>query len=177
MFFDSWQGLMRVVLVGTCAYLSLVLLLRLSGKRTLSKLNAFDLIVTVALGSTLSTVLLSGDVAFAEGITAFALLIGLQAAMTWLSVRSRRVSRWVKSEPALLVFRGRTLDAALKRERVTRDEVLAALRNRGAPALEQVHAVVLETDGTLSVLQDAPASGATALASVPQDKREGDSAG
>ena len=60
---------------------------------------------------------------------------------------------------------------------VTRDEVLAALRNRGAPALEQVHAVVLETDGTLSVLQDAPASGATALASVPQDKREGDSAG
>jgi uncharacterized membrane protein YcaP (DUF421 family) len=50
-----------------------------SGKRTLSKLDAFDLIVTVALGSTLATVLLSRDVALAEGIVAFALLVGLQA--------------------------------------------------------------------------------------------------
>lgn len=163
MIFESWQGLMRVVLVGTCAYLSLVLLLRISGKRTLSKLNAFDLIVTVALGSILATVLLSRDVALVEGIAAFTLLICLQAAITWLCVRSRRVSDWVKSEPTLLVFKGRTLEAAMKRERVTRDEVLAALRSSGAPVLEQVHAVVLETDGTLSVVQETPSAPATAL--------------
>ena len=59
MLFDSWAGLGRVVLIGTLAYGALVLLLRISGKRTLSKLNAFDLVVTVALGSTLATVLLS----------------------------------------------------------------------------------------------------------------------
>ena len=68
MFFDSWAGLLRVLVVGTLAYAALVLLLRVTGKRTLSKMNAFDLIVTVALGSTLATVLLSKDVALAEGV-------------------------------------------------------------------------------------------------------------
>ena len=70
MLFDSWAGLGRVLLVGTLAYVALVLLLRISGKRTLSKLNAFDLVVTVALGSTLATVLLSKTVALAEGVLA-----------------------------------------------------------------------------------------------------------
>ena len=105
-FFIDWFGLWRVVIVGTLAYVALVLLLRVSGKRTLSKMNAFDFIVTVALGSTLATVLLSKDVALAEGITAFALLIGLQYGITWLSVRSRRVENLVKAAPSLLFFGG-----------------------------------------------------------------------
>ncbi len=65
--FDGWVGIFRVAAAGTVAYLTLVLLLRISGKRTLSKMNAFDLVVTVALGSTLATVLLSSSVALAEG--------------------------------------------------------------------------------------------------------------
>src|SRR5690606_23219959 len=77
-FFDSWSGLVRVLVVGTLAYAGLVLLLRITGKRTLSKMNAFDLVVTVALGSTLATVLLSKDVALAEGLLALALLSFLQ---------------------------------------------------------------------------------------------------
>ena len=83
-----------------------LLLLRVSGKRTLTKMNAFDLVVTVALGSTLATVLLTKSVAQAEGLTAFVLLIFLQFVLTWLSVRSRAVSRLVKSEPTLLVYQG-----------------------------------------------------------------------
>ena len=62
MFFDDWGGLARVAVVGFLAYGGLVLLLRVSGKRTLSKMNAFDLVVTVALGSTLATILLSSSV-------------------------------------------------------------------------------------------------------------------
>ena len=171
MFFDSWDGLARVAIVGVLAYLGLVLLLRVSGKRTLSKLNAFDLVVTVALGSTLATVLLSRDVALLEGLLAFAILIGMQAGITWLSVRSLRVAGLVKSEPALLVFEGRFLATALKRERMTEDEVWAAIRADGCAAIDQVAAVVLETDGSLSVLRaQASATGVSALHGV---KRQG----
>ena len=67
MFFDDWNGLLRTLVVGILAYIAIVVLLRVTGKRTLSKMNAFDFIVTVALGSTLATVLLSQDVALAEG--------------------------------------------------------------------------------------------------------------
>ena len=106
MFFDDWGGLVRVAVVGVLAYAGLVLLLRVSGKRTLSKMNAFDLVVTVALGSTLATVLLSSSVALAEGLLAFALLIFLQFAVTWLSVRSSSFRRLVKNEPKLLFYDG-----------------------------------------------------------------------
>lgn len=153
MFFNSWYALLRVLLVGTAAYVALVVMLRVSGKRTLAKMNAFDLVVTVALGSTLATVLLSRDVALAEGLLAFATLIGLQFAVAWLSVRSRWVQELVKSEPALLFFEGRYLDGALHRERVAREEVRAAVRAAGVASLDDVAAVVLETDGTFSVVR------------------------
>ena len=153
MFFDDWFGLLRVVVVGVAAYAALVLLLRVSGKRTLAKLNAFDFVVTVALGSTLATVLLSKDVALAEGLLAFALLVGLQYAVARLSVRSPRFGALVKSEPGLLLHRGRFLDGAMRRERVTREEVVSALRSSGLSRPEDAAAVVLETDGSLSVVK------------------------
>lgn len=164
MFFDNWFGLLRVLVVGTLAYGGLILMLRVSGKRTLSKMNAFDMIVTVALGSTLATVLLTSDVALLEGLLAFALLIALQLAITWLSVRSERIQELVKAQPRLLVHRGRLLPAALRAERVTTEEISAALRAEGIGAIEEVDAVVLETDGTFSVLQNAGSR--TALANV-----------
>lgn len=169
MLFDSWQGIGRVILVGTLAYLALVLLLRVSGKRTLSKLNAFDFVVTVALGSILATVLLSKDVALVEGVVAFSLLVALQWLIAWLSVRSRVVSSAVKSDPTLLLYRGRLLTAAMKRQRVTREEVMAAVRGGGHAGLEAVHAVVLETDGSFSVIGSAPEPDASnsALPFVP----------
>ena len=103
MFFRGWPGLLRTLVVGVLAYSALVLVLRVSGKRTLSKMNAFDFVVTVALGSTLATVLLSKGVALAEGVAAFALLVGMQFVITWASVRSGAVSRLVKSEPQMLL--------------------------------------------------------------------------
>ncbi len=166
MFFDDWTGLGRTLVVGTLAYLSLVLLLRVSGKRTLSKMNAFDFLVTVALGSTLATVLLSKDVALAEGVLAFAVLISLQFAITWLSVRSPAVRRLVKPEPALLLHRGEFLHRAMKRERVTEEEIRAALRAQGVGSLGEAEAVVLETDGSFTALKQAGDGAASALRGV-----------
>lgn len=151
--FSGWAGLGRTALVGVLAYGALLTLLRVSGKRTLSKMNAFDLVVTVALGSTLASILTSQSVALAEGLVAFAVLIGLQFVVAWASSRSAELSRIVKSEPALLVYRGELLVDALRRERVAPDEVLAALRRHGAPALDAVEGVVLETDGSFSVIR------------------------
>lgn len=152
MLFDDWAGLIRTVTVGVLAYVALVALLRVSGKRTLAKMNAFDFVVTVALGSTLATILLSSDVALAEGIAAFLTLVGAQYVVAWLSTRSAAVEKLVKSEPTLLVHDGRFLDAAMRQERVTRAEVLAALREQGMAEVEKVGAVVLETDGSLTAL-------------------------
>jgi uncharacterized membrane protein YcaP (DUF421 family) len=158
MFFDSWDGLGRTIVVGALAYASLIAMLRVSGKRTLAKMNSFDLVVTVALGSSLATVLISKEVPLAEGLVAFALLILLQYLVTWLSVRKDFVRRVVRSEPRLLFYRGDYVDAAMRSERVTRSEVCQAIRSQGILALEEVAGVVIETDGTFSVIRrgDSP---------------------
>jgi uncharacterized membrane protein YcaP (DUF421 family) len=156
--YDSWEGLGRVVVVGSCAYLALLALLRIAGKRTLAKLNAFDFVVTVALGSTLATVLLTSDVALAEGMTALGLLVALQYVVAAVCSRSGRIERLVKSEPTLL-YRGGFLHGAMRRERVTEGELRQAARGHGHADLGEVGAIVLETDGSLSVLTKAPPAG------------------
>lgn len=166
LFFAGWPGIGRTALAGVLAYAAMVFLLRVAGKRTLSKMNAFDLVVTVALGSILATILLSKDVALAEGATAIAVLIGLQFVVAWLSVRFKAVSRLVKSEPALLLHRGEFLHQALRRERVTENEVRAAVRSQGIAALEAVEAVILETDGSFNVVPTSSQGGDSALANV-----------
>jgi uncharacterized membrane protein YcaP (DUF421 family) len=166
MFFNNWIGLIRIIVVGTCAYAALILLLRVSGKRTLSKMNAFDFVVTVALGSTLATVLLSKDTPLAEGVLALALLIFLQFVITWLSVRSKIVSKVVKSEPKLLFHRGEFLWRAMKAERVNEGEILQAMRSQGVTEPEQVEAVVLETDGSFSILHKTNEARAAVLSNV-----------
>lgn len=152
MFFDSWMGLGRVAVVGVLAYATLVFLLRVSGKRTLSKLNAFDLVITVALGSTLATILLSKDVALIEGVLAFGVLIFLQFIITWTSVRSARVQCLIKAQPTMLYFRGKFIERAMHWERVTPAEVQAAVRQQGIADLSTIEAIVLETDGTIAII-------------------------
>jgi len=163
MLFDDWTGLGRVLLEGTVAYGALVAILRISGKRTLTKLNAFDLVVTVALGSTLATILLSKEVALAEGVLALALLVTLQAIITWLSVRSPRFQSVVKSEPTLLVREGAFLRGAMRRQRITREEIMAVIRSEGMADPSEVAALVLETDGSMSVISSSQAGAAAAL--------------
>lgn len=155
MWFDSWSDLGRILVVGPLAYVALMAVLRMSGARTLSKLNAFDLVVTVSLGSTLATVLLSSDVSLAEGVLGLALLVLLQFVVSRASHRWSAVERMVKSEPVLLYRRG-FLEAPMRRARVTEDEVRQAARSSGRASLDGVEAVVLEPDGTLSVLASVP---------------------
>jgi uncharacterized membrane protein YcaP (DUF421 family) len=153
-FFESWESIVRTVVITVLAYASLIFLLRVSGKRTLSKMNAFDFIVTVALGSTLATVMLSKDVVLADGVLAFFLLIFLQFVISWLSARSKTISNIVKSSPTLLVYKGVLLHEVMKKERIDEDEIYAVVRQNGLNSLTETTAIILETDGSLNLIKD-----------------------
>ncbi len=172
-FFTGWDSLARTLIIGVLAYVALVFFLRVSGKRTLSKMNAFDLVVTVALGSTLATVLLNKEVALAEGALAFALLIGLQFIVTWSSVRARWVRQLVTGEPRILFYRGEYLPQAMRVARVTQDEIQAAVRSAGLPSLQDAEAVVLETDGSFSVVRRSKEAEASSLTGIQGAAQQG----
>lgn len=152
MLFDNLYGLLRVLVISVLAYAALIIVLRAAGKRSLAKLNAFDLVVTVALGSTLATVLLTSDVALLEGVLAFAMLALLQWVVARLSIAWPLFATLVRSSPRLLVEDGRYREQAMAAERVTRSEIAAVVRSAGIGRIEDVAAVVLETDGSMSVI-------------------------
>ncbi len=168
MIYDSLDGLLRVFVMSLGAYAGLILLLRLSGKRTLAKLNAFDLVVTVALGSTLATIILTSDVALLEGLAAFVALIALQFVVAALQTRWRRVRRLAKSSARTLLVDGIADPEALREERLTHDELMSAARSAGFGDPADIAAIVLEPDGSLSVVALKRAGNRSAL---PADAR------
>lgn len=167
MFEITLDSFIRIITVGFLAYVGLVLFLRISGKRTLTKLNAFDLVVTVALGSTLATILLDSNISLLEGLTAFGLLIAMQYFITFLAIRSDSFNKFIKSEPRLLYLNGEFLKAAMKKERIHEIEILQSVRTQGKGSMEEVQAVILETDGSMSVISGEPGN---TLANVQSDK-------
>lgn len=166
MWFDSWADILRVLIVGAVSYATLVGLLRVSGKRTLGQLNAFDFVITVALGSTLATILLSSDVAYAEGLAALVLLAGLQFLVAWVSARWPAARNTITARPTALVVDGRLQHEELRRNRLTESEVFQAVRVSGTGDLSAIGAIVLETNGTLSVIPNSSLGTGAALSGV-----------
>ena len=174
-FFDSWQSIMRMVVITILAYGALIVLLRSFGKRSLSKMNAFDFIVTIALGSTLATVALTKSIPLVDGVLAFFMLLLLQYLITWLSVRVKVVKSLVTSTPALLYYRGSMLHQVMKKERITVEELHAKVREKGFSSLAEVDAVVLETTGDLTIIRKMQEDNATTLQQVkhyPKNKND-----
>ncbi len=151
-FFDGWEGLARVALFAFLGYLAFVLIIRLTGKRTLSRMNAFDFILSIAIGSLLGRTILSKDVALSEGILALCVLVSMQALFTYLSIRHRVIRKLVQAEPELLVYKGTFLMDRMHHQRVVREDILEALRHHGVSSMDIVDAVILEDDGRFSVV-------------------------
>lgn len=171
MWFDSWNDILRIVLVGAGGYGLLVLLLRLSGKRTLAKLNAFDFVVTVALGSTLATILLDSRTSLADGLVALWLLVFLQLLVAFGTARLPRLREVVTTAPAVLLLDGEAQPDVMRRNRITVEELRQAVRSAGVGDLAAAAAVVLETDGTLSVITKAQAGDLSTLPKGPHARR------
>jgi uncharacterized membrane protein YcaP (DUF421 family) len=162
---------LNTIALGTIAYIAIIVMLQISGKRTLSKWNSFDFVVTIAFGSILASILLTAKDSFGTGILGFGLLVLFQYILTWVAVRSSWVQKLIKAEPALLLHKGQFQKDVMKRERVAEGEVLAALRASGISAIEDADAVVLETDGSFSVIKDLSNSTASALRDVKEFDR------
>jgi uncharacterized membrane protein YcaP (DUF421 family) len=177
-FFESWYNVGRTVTLSIVGFAALIILLRVSGKRTLSKLNVFDFVFVVAVGSVFASTIISKDITLIEGIAALGTLIAIQVILAELAARVPVVERIINGEPTLLLSRGKFIPRALRKERITEEEVRAAIRTKGINRVEDVDAVILENDGTLSVAWEAKGPGRSSLvdATVPDGARPEDTA-
>jgi len=169
MLFDNLSQIINILITGSLTYVGLIIMLRISGKRTLAQMNAFDFIITVALGSTLATAVLSKDTPLAEGLTGLALLILLQFIVSWFYVRLPFINKLVKSEPRLLFLQGEFKSKAMQEERIVKEELLQAARSQGILSLDQVEAIVLETNGKFSIIKSSDKKANSTLQNLRTD--------
>lgn len=150
--FSSWHSLERILVIGTLSYLGLISMLKISGNRTLSQMNSFDFIITIAMGSTFSSGILDKNVSLVDTLCALGLLISMQFLITKFSVRSQKIDHLVKAKPVMLFYQGELIEEAMNHERVGKDEILACMRENGLSTFSQVEAIVLETNGKISAI-------------------------
>jgi uncharacterized membrane protein YcaP (DUF421 family) len=151
-FLERPNYLLKMVLVGLVVYVILIFYLRISGKRSLSKWNSYDFIITIALGSTFASVLTGKEMTIAAGAASIGFLIFTQYLLTWIAVRSDSFEKMIKGSATILFKDGEFIEEKMKKARVPRTEVESAARSNGFGDLSLVAAVVLETDGTFSVI-------------------------
>ncbi|GGD83369.1 DUF421 domain-containing protein [Planktosalinus lacus] len=151
--FENWDSILRILIITPLAYFTLIFMLRVSGKRTLAKMNAFDQVVTISLGTILASVALNHDIPLADGITAFIVFIGFQFLFTWLSVRVKAVKTLITSKPSLIFYKGEFNYTAMKKVRITVEEVNSAARIKGFSSLNGIDIIVLETTGDIAIIE------------------------
>ncbi|WP_394018479.1 DUF421 domain-containing protein [Anaerococcus cruorum] len=151
-FYNNFVTIYSTAIKGILIYIFLIIALRISGKRSLSKLNIFDFIITIAIGSVFASVLTTKDVKLAQGTTAIIVLLGGQYIISRLAYKYDKFEEKIKSDPALLYYDNKFLYETMKVERVTEREILQAVRSSGVGSLEKVQAVILESQGSISVI-------------------------
>ncbi|KRD05115.1 hypothetical protein ASE21_21130 [Flavobacterium sp. Root901] len=161
-FFQDWQTIGKVALTTITAFVTLFLFVRISGKRTLSKLNAFDFVVSIALGSTLSDMMLA-VVPAAEGAAVLFLIILLQYTFAWLARSSSKMEKLINTVPKIVFYDNRFLEKTMAREAITKEEIYAAIRSSGTDQINDVKAVIMELNGSMTVVKKSSGSGVSSI--------------
>lgn len=148
----NFDDLIRLFASAIVIYFLIILYIRILGKRSTSELNNFDWIVTVSVGSIVSSTIILEDISIIEGGLSVLILMILQFIVTKVMYDSEKVREVVKSTPQLLLFEGDFIEENMKKERVLKPEIYAAIRQKGLKSVKQIYAVVLETNSKISVI-------------------------
>ena len=124
----------------------------------MAKFNAFDFVLTVAMGSTLAYMMLA-MVPLAEGAMVLFLIIALQYLFAKLASTSDKMEHLINSSPRLLFYKGKYLKDNMNTEAITIDEINAVVRQEGIERLNDVLAIVIELNGEISIIKKSDTPG------------------
>ncbi|HJS70113.1 MAG TPA: YetF domain-containing protein [Gaiellaceae bacterium] len=144
---------MDIVVRAFFAFLFVVIVTRVIGRRELSSLQPFDLILLIVLGDLIQQGVTQSDYSFTGLVLAGGTFTILTVAVSYLVFRFRRLRPVFEAEPLILVEDGKPVERNLRRERMTIEEVAAEARQQQIPSLRAVHWAVLESNGKISFIQ------------------------
>ncbi len=146
-----WEFVLRALLV----YGFLLITLRLTGKRQVGQLAPFDLVLLLVLSNAVQNSMNAGDNTVAAGFILVATLLAVNGLLSWLTWRSKRAEILLEGRPQILIHNGVLDEAMLASERITRHELMAAVRQAGLSDVAEVRVAILETNGRINVIARA----------------------
>lgn len=146
---------LNLVVRATVVFLSVLLLLRLSGKRQVGQMGPTEFVAVLLISNAVQNAMNGGDNSLLGGLLLAGVLIALSILISFLTYRSRFCSRVFEGTPRLVVHNGKAIDEGLRKERLSHSELQTLLRKQGLHHLNEIKSAVLEADGTLSVVRYA----------------------
>ena len=140
------------VVRSVAVYFFLLLAFRFTGKRQVGQLTPFDLVVLLIISNVVQNALIGNDNSLGGGLLGATTILALNYAITEVAYRSKRARRLLETQPTLLIHNGQVLQDNLRRERITFDDLLGALRRNGLVEPTEVRFAVLEENGSISVV-------------------------
>jgi len=150
---------MDIVIRAAVAFLFILLITRAIGRRELSGLEPFDLIMLVVLGDLIQQGVTQSDYSITGALVVVATMGALTVGMAWISYRFRRVRPVLEGDPIVLIENGRPIERNMKRERLTLPELEAEARLQQVASLDEIRWAVLETNGRISIIPRENGSG------------------
>ncbi|MEA2448902.1 MAG: hypothetical protein QOG63_834 [Thermoleophilaceae bacterium] len=143
---------MDIVLRAAVIFCFVFLITRVVGRRELSSLEPFDMILLVVTGDLIQQGVTQSDYSVTGALTAVATMAVLTVFVSWVSFRSKRLRQVLDGQPIVLVMDGKVLDGNLKRERMRRDELEMEARLQGHESIDDLKLAILETGGKISCI-------------------------
>lgn len=150
--FTNWTSALMVIVSAIVVYAILIGLTRLSGVRSFSKMSSFDFAITIATGSVAASIIVMKDPPIVQGAVALGILYAMQMSLAALRKRSKLIERIVDNQPRLIMCGREIHEDQMKKAKITHDDLFAKLREANVTQFDQVHAVIAETTGDISVL-------------------------
>jgi uncharacterized membrane protein YcaP (DUF421 family) len=144
---------MDIVLRAAVLYVFILLVTRVVGRRELSSLSPFDLILLIVLGDAIQQGLTQDDYSVTGAMIAVSTLASLQVLTSYLSFRSQRARKVLEGQPIVLIENGKIIERNLKRERMTEDEIADEMRTNQIGSFAEVKWGILESNGSISFVK------------------------
>jgi uncharacterized membrane protein YcaP (DUF421 family) len=144
---------MDTILRATFVYFILLLIFRLSGKRTLAQITTFDLVLTLIISEAIQQALVDHDHSLTNALLLVTTLMGLNIIMSLVKQRSKRIERLMEGSPIVLIEEGNLHRDRMDKERVDEADILEAARElQGLSRLDQIQYAVVEKSGQVTVI-------------------------
>jgi uncharacterized membrane protein YcaP (DUF421 family) len=144
---------MDIVLRAVAAYVFIIFMLRIVGRRELSSLGPSDLVLLVVMGDLIQNGVTQSDQSITGVFLAVSTFAMLTVAMSFMTFRWRRAQTFIEGEPLILVEDGKPVGKNLRSERLNLDDIAEEARGQGIESLDEIKWCVLETSGTMSFVK------------------------